>query len=78
MTPDDMFLVDRHPTQRNLFVAGGFSGAGFKYGLTIGKIVAQLVNGIEEPKIHGFNGEQPFKQMDLFSLSRHIQKQNLH
>lgn len=43
MTDDTNFLIDRHPTRPRILLAGGFSGTGFKYALTIGKIVQQMI-----------------------------------
>lgn len=40
MTPDEHFIVDRHPEQENVFVAAGFSGHGFKFTPVIGAIMA--------------------------------------
>jgi hypothetical protein len=43
MTKDEKFIVDRHPKHRNILIAGGFSGTGFKFGPTIGKLIAHLI-----------------------------------
>uniref|UniRef100_A0A914NHK0 Sarcosine oxidasee (formaldehyde-forming) n=1 Tax=Meloidogyne incognita TaxID=6306 RepID=A0A914NHK0_MELIC len=45
LTEDENFIVDRHPKIPNLFIAGGFSGTGFKHALTIGKIISNWING---------------------------------
>lgn len=46
LTPDEHFIVDRHPTHKRLIVCGGFSGHGFKFVPVIGEIAADLiVNG---------------------------------
>jgi monomeric sarcosine oxidase len=42
MTPDEHFIVDRHPRFDNLFFAAGFSGHGFKFAPIIGKALADL------------------------------------
>jgi monomeric sarcosine oxidase len=42
-TPDDDFIVDWHPEMRNLLIATGFSGHGFKFGSLIGRICADLL-----------------------------------
>jgi len=42
-TPDDHFLVDRHPTSENTWLVGGGSGHGFKHGPALGEMVAELV-----------------------------------
>ena len=42
-TPDDHFLVDRHPAAENIWLVGGGSGHGFKHGPALGEMVAELV-----------------------------------
>ena len=42
-TPDDHFIVDRHPGASNVWIVGGGSGHGFKMGPAIGEMVASLV-----------------------------------
>ena len=42
-TPDQDFLIGRHPHHPNVLVGGGFSGHGFKFSTLIGLILAQLV-----------------------------------
>jgi sarcosine oxidase len=49
-TPDNHFLVDRHPKNENLWLLGGGSGHGFKHGPAIGEMVASLVLPDEEPE----------------------------
>lgn len=41
-TPDSDFIIDRHPTFRNIFFACGFSGHGFKFASVVGEILSQL------------------------------------
>ncbi|MDQ3809534.1 MAG: FAD-dependent oxidoreductase, partial [Chloroflexota bacterium] len=41
-TPDEHFVVDRHPDLPNVTYAGGFSGHGFKFSTVIGEILADL------------------------------------
>ncbi len=43
MTPDEHFLIDLHPQHRNVVIAGGFSGHGFKFAPVVGEIVADLI-----------------------------------
>jgi sarcosine oxidase len=46
MSPDEHFIVDVLPDQRNVVVAAGFSGHGFKFCSGIGEILADLaMNG---------------------------------
>jgi sarcosine oxidase len=42
MTPDEHFIVDRHPAFPHVVFAAGFSGHGFKFGPLIGRILADL------------------------------------
>jgi len=42
-TPDGHFIVDRHPKNENVWIAGGGSGHGFKHGPAVGEMVADLV-----------------------------------
>ncbi|EUJ40664.1 N-methyl-L-tryptophan oxidase [Brochothrix campestris] len=43
MTPDEDFVIDLHPTYRNIAIAAGFSGHGFKFASAVGEIVSDLV-----------------------------------
>jgi len=60
LTPDEDFLIDRHPHQENIIVAAGFSGHGFKFSPVIGEILADLategktVHHIEKFRISRF------------------------
>ena len=42
-TPDSHFVIGPHPSFRNVVVACGFSGHGFKFVPVVGKILADLV-----------------------------------
>lgn len=44
-TPDGDFILDRHSRERDVFIAAGFSGHGFKFCSVIGKIMAELCIG---------------------------------
>jgi glycine/D-amino acid oxidase-like deaminating enzyme len=41
-TPDGHFIIDRVPGCQRAFIAGGFSGHGFKFAPVVGKILAEL------------------------------------
>lgn len=41
-TPDEDFIIDRHPVHPNVLIAGGFSGHGFKFSSVVGEILADL------------------------------------
>ena len=42
MTPDEHFIVDRHPNIENVWIAAGFSGHGFKFAPVIAEALADL------------------------------------
>jgi glycine/D-amino acid oxidase-like deaminating enzyme len=42
-SPDEDFLIDRHPRAGNVWLVGGGSGHGFKFGPALGELVAGLV-----------------------------------
>ena len=42
-TPDDDFIIDWHPQLDGVLVVTGFSGHGFKFGPTIGRIASELL-----------------------------------
>ena len=48
-TPDEDFIIDRHPGASNVWLVGGGSGHGFKHGPAIGEMVSDLVLGGKEP-----------------------------
>jgi sarcosine oxidase len=42
-SPDEHFIVDRHPDAPSVVVGAGFSGHGYKFCSVIGEILADLV-----------------------------------
>jgi glycine/D-amino acid oxidase-like deaminating enzyme len=42
-TPDGHFIVDRHPEADNVFIVGGGSGHGFKFGPVVGEQMARCI-----------------------------------
>jgi glycine/D-amino acid oxidase-like deaminating enzyme len=42
-SPDEHFIIDRHPSAANVWLVGGGSGHGFKHGPAVGELVAGLV-----------------------------------
>jgi glycine/D-amino acid oxidase-like deaminating enzyme len=42
MTPDEHFIIDRHPRYPQVSIAAGFSGHGFKFSSVAGEILADL------------------------------------
>lgn len=46
MSPDEHFIVDRHPNHKNVAFAAGLSGHGFKFTSVLGEVLADLtLNG---------------------------------
>jgi glycine/D-amino acid oxidase-like deaminating enzyme len=45
VTPDAHFVIDRHPSLANAWLAGGGTGHAFKHGPVIGEYLAALVGG---------------------------------
>jgi len=48
-SPDNNFIVDRHPRHGNVWLLGGGSGHGFKHGPALGEMVAELVLERKDP-----------------------------
>ncbi|XP_060114938.1 peroxisomal sarcosine oxidase [Heteronotia binoei] len=48
-TPDEDFVLDRHPRFNNIIIGAGFSGHGFKFAPVIGEILCKLSLGEETP-----------------------------
>lgn len=42
MTPDEDFIIDRHPVHENIIIAAGFSGHGFKFASAVGEALSEL------------------------------------
>jgi glycine/D-amino acid oxidase-like deaminating enzyme len=49
-TPDENFIVDRHPRMENVWLLGGGSGHGFKHGPAVGEMMAGLILKEREPQ----------------------------
>ncbi len=58
-TPDEHFIIDRHPRDDNVVVVSACSGHGFKFSSAVGEIAADLVEG-----------KQPCIDLGPFSLAR--------
>jgi len=43
MTPDEHFILDRHPLHQNVAIAAGFSGHGFKFAPVVGSVLVDFV-----------------------------------
>ncbi len=48
MARDDIFILDRHPTEPHITLGVGLSGHGFKFGPAIGEALANLALGTEQ------------------------------
>jgi glycine/D-amino acid oxidase-like deaminating enzyme len=50
-SPDNNFIIDRHPRAEHMWIVGGGSGHGFKHGPALGEMVAGLVmeNKLADP-----------------------------
>ncbi len=60
MTPDEDFLIDRHPEHPQVVLASPCSGHGFKFGPTIGRILADLaIDGATGFDIERFRLDRP-------------------
>lgn len=58
MTPDEDFIIDRHPQYDNVSIAAGFSGHGFKFAPVVGEHLADLTTS------------ESAKAIPMFSISR--------
>lgn len=63
-TPDERFVLDRHPAQPRVVLAGGGSGHAFKFGPVLGEIAASLAAGDGPP------GEATPHPIGAFSVAR--------
>ncbi|GCB65423.1 LOW QUALITY PROTEIN: peroxisomal sarcosine oxidase [Scyliorhinus torazame] len=45
VTPDQDFILDRHPEHSNIIIGAGFSGHGFKLAPVVGKVLCELSAG---------------------------------
>lgn len=59
-SPDQHFMIDRHPTHQHVIVAAGFSGHGFKFASVVGEVLADLATRGETRHPIGFLGLSRF------------------
>jgi len=60
MTPDEDFIIDRHPRHPEIVIASPCSGHGFKFGVVIGRILADLAErGRSDYPIERFRLDRP-------------------
>ena len=61
-TPDEDFIIDTHPHCREVLIAAGFSGHGFKFCSLVGRIMSELVrNGKTSFDIHPFRIDREYQ-----------------
>jgi glycine/D-amino acid oxidase-like deaminating enzyme len=49
-TPDNHFIVDRHPRKENVWLLAGGSGHGFKHGPAVGEMMVEVLLKGKEPE----------------------------
>jgi glycine/D-amino acid oxidase-like deaminating enzyme len=60
MTPDEDFILDRHPVYPQVVIASPCSGHGFKFAALIGRILADLaLHGATVHPIERFRLDRP-------------------
>jgi len=60
MTPDEDFIIDRHPGYPQILIASPCSGQGFKFAVLIGRILADLaLQGATAHNIERFRLNRP-------------------
>jgi sarcosine oxidase len=60
ITPDEHFILDRHPLYPQIVIASPCSGHGFKFAPLIGQILADLaVHGVTKHNIERFRLDRP-------------------
>ncbi|XP_064620738.1 peroxisomal sarcosine oxidase-like [Lineus longissimus] len=62
-SPDRDYVLDAHPKHKNIFIATGFSGHGFKLGPAVGKVLAEMATGC-----------QPSYDISHFKIGRFLNK----
>ena len=70
-SPDGDFWIDRDPDREGLVVAAGGSGHGFKFAPVLGEIIADVVEGRENPWSHRFRWRTPGEATGT-EAARHI------
>ncbi|WP_026314484.1 N-methyl-L-tryptophan oxidase [Heyndrickxia acidiproducens] len=64
-TPDEHFIIDRHPSYPHVIIAAGFSGHGFKFASAIGERLSRLASAWKPDDI-----------LPLFSINRPTLQKN--
>jgi glycine/D-amino acid oxidase-like deaminating enzyme len=59
-TPDEHFIIDKHPEHPHVAIAAGFSGHGYKFSSVVGEILGDLVTeGSTKLDISLFSATRP-------------------
>lgn len=58
-TPDEHFIIDRHPKHNHVLIASGFSGHGFKFASAVGEVLTEMASD-----------KAPSFDISLFSMQR--------
>lgn len=62
-TPDENFIIDKHPAHDHIAIAAGFSGHGYKFSSVVGEILSDLVTtGSTSQDISLFKATRPSLQ----------------
>ena len=56
LTPDEHFVIDRHPDHANVVIGCGFSGHGYKFAPAIGEALGELATGMAQSQQIEFLG----------------------
>lgn len=72
MTPDNNFVVDELPGVKNIFIAAGFCGTGFKFAPIIGKVLAEKI--FRDSTIYDFSrfSAKRFGRISNFSILKSL------
>lgn len=62
-TPDENFVIDKHPKHDHIAIAAGFSGHGYKFSSAVGEVLSELVTtGETKQDISLFKATRPSLQ----------------
>jgi sarcosine oxidase len=67
MTPDEHFVIDKHPEFSQVTLAAGFSGHGFKFAPVLGEVLAELATGGSPEYDLGLFSTRRFQDLSLAS-----------
>jgi glycine/D-amino acid oxidase-like deaminating enzyme len=62
MSPDENFVIDRHPRNQNVFFTAGLSGHGFKFTSVLGEVMGDLALAGKTDLPVGFLGLKRFAE----------------